>query len=41
MNKAVVNAMSNPLFQEILVKDLEQQEKYFGQEPPPVPTKWI
>ena len=32
--------MENPIFKQQIMQDLEQQEKYFENDPPPVPHEW-
>lgn len=31
----------NPIFKRMVMKDLQEQEKYFDSEPPPVPAEWL
>ena len=33
--------MDNPIFKRQMFTDLKQQEKYFQNEPPPIPHDWI
>ena len=39
--KAAMKTINNPFFVSMMEKDLEEQQKYFEMDPPPVPTEWM
>lgn len=39
--KQAMEYFENPIFKKMLLKDLHEQEKYFNNEPPPVPSDWM
>ena len=39
--KQAMQYMENPIFKQQMLDDLKQQEKYFQNEPPPIPHDWL